>query len=346
MKEMDTIGKQAGNELGLSFIKTDTKLLRGLQENVRHLSFALNKQVPLPTPPEEGFLKDPLTASQSQAIDRLLGERYADAAVQLQDKLASSVEINESGERMVSLPSLFSNENIPLSLSTLPFHEACGEWAGKQRVFWLREGVSEKVLKAGKALQSLGIVLHLEDAFRPEGVQEGLVFRRVKLTLEQHPHLAQDWKKVWAEARSKTAINPFMAGHKSGAAVDITLRRMDGTPLPLGNHYPEGGPKVAVRFPFVTQEEWSTRQLHTQTMEMSGLRVYPYENWHASSGDLSAGIAAFSDTEITPNYQGVYGPIRGFNMDTGEVDPYSVDEYFKPFFSEGELMKALVNDQK
>ena len=317
MKEMDEIGDKTEKELELHFVEPDMGLLTKLQENIRYLSDKLGNKVLTPIPPKEGFLEKPLTSDQSKEIDKLLGEKYAVAAVQLQDRLANSVTITESGEKMVSLPLLFKNKGVPLSLSTVPFHEACGEWAGKERVFWIREGVSEKILKAGEALKPLGIMLHLEDAFRPDW--------------------EQDWKKVWAEARSKTAVSPFMAGHKSGAAVDITLRRVDGAPLPLGNKYPEGGPKVAVRFPFITQEEWSTRQLYTLTMEMSGLRIYPYENWHASSGDLSAGIVAFSDTEVTPNYHGIYGPIKGFDLKTGEVEPYEVSEYFKPFYTEDEL---------
>lgn len=346
MKEIDDLGRLTEKELGLVFVEPNMKLLNQLSENIKYLSGELNKQIPLPTPPKEGFLEEPLSASQSKGIDGLLGEKYAEVAVQLQDKLADSVVIKESGEKMVSLPLLFNGNNVPLSLSSVPFHEACGEWAGKERVFWTRKSVSEKILRAGKALQPLGIMLHLEDVFRPVGVQEGLFFRRVKLTLQQHPDWAHKWEKVWAEARSKTAVSPFMAGHKSGAAADITLRKMDGTPLPLGNMYPEGGPKVAVRFPFITQEEWSTRQLFTLTMEMAGLRIYPYENWHASFGDLSAGIAAFSATEVTPDYNGIYGPIKGFDLKTGEVEPYTVDEYLKPFYAQEELMHMLVNDFK
>jgi D-alanyl-D-alanine dipeptidase len=344
MKEGNIIDEEAGKQLGLRFVETDTKLLNELQEKVGYLSRTLGGQIQLQAPFEEGFLKEPLTPSQAKEIDNLLGEKYAGVAVRLQDNLASSVVIKESGEKMVFLPSLFMGKKIPLSLSVSPFHEACGEWGGKERVFWIRKSVSEKLLNAGAALQPLGIVLHLEDAFRPMGVQEGLFLRRVKLTLQRHPDWVQDWKKVWAEARSKTAVSPFMSGHKSGAAIDITLRKIDGTPLPLGNKYPEGGPRVAVHFPFVTQEEWSTRQLFTLTMEMSGLRIYPFENWHVSFGDLSAGIEAFSNTKVTHDYIGIYGPIKGFNTKTGDVEPYTVDEYFKPFFSEDELMQSIAKD--
>ncbi|MDP3918131.1 MAG: M15 family metallopeptidase [Candidatus Woesebacteria bacterium] len=342
MKEIDTIGTLVENDLGIHFIKPDLKLLNDLYKNLDYLSRSFNTQILFPDPPDEGFLRESLTNNQSKVIDGLLSEKYAEIAVQLQDKLVDSVNIKESGEEMVSLPLLFKQNNIPLSLSDRPFHDACGEWAGKERVFWARKGVSEKVLLVGRILQSLGIKLHLEDVFRPLGVQEGLFFRRVKLTLQQHPDWVNDWKKVWAEARSKTAVTPFTAGHKSGAAVDVTLRRMDGTNLSLGNKYPEGGSKVAIRFPYITQEEWSTRQIFILTMEMANLRIYPFENWHASYGDLSAGIAAFSDTDVTLNYKGIYGPIKGFSIETGEVEPYKEEDYFDPFFTEDELMRALV----
>jgi len=337
MKEI--IIKETESKLGLKFVETSPRLLNELNGNIKLLSEMLGKRVPLPNPPSYGFLETPLTSEQSKKIEGLFGENYAELAVNLQDKLAESVVIEELGEKMVSLPMLFQSKDIPLSLSTTPFNEASGKWAGKERVFWTRQSVSEKVLKAAEALQHLEFMLHIEDCFRPMGVQEGLFSRRIKLLLEEHPDWVQDWKKVWAEARSKTAFSPFMAGHKSGAAIDITIRRLDGTPLPLGNKYPEGGAKVALRFPFVTQEEWSTRQLFSLTMEMSGLRVYPYENWHASFGDLSAGIAAFSDIDVTTNYHGNYGPIKDFDPKTGEIVPYNRDEYFKPFYSEDELMK-------
>lgn len=342
MKEADRIDVQKAEQaLGICFVESRQDLLDQLDEQIAKLADNLGVQPYRLEIPARGFLSNPLSPEQDKQVNQLIGPQYADSAVELQDRL-TVIPIKEGGEKMISLPLLFSENNVPLSLSEIPFHEACGQWAGKKRIFWVREGVAGRILKAAQALETLDIALHIEDAFRPMGVQEGLFYRRVGMILQQHPEWANEWDKVWLEARSKTAVSPWMAGHKSGAALDITLRRKtDRQPLPLGNTYPEGGPKVAIHYPYVTQEEWSTRQLFAATMEMAGLGIYPYENWHASFGDLSAGISAISHSETNPNYTAMYGPIKGFNIETGEVDPYPAEEYFASFFTREELLRSL-----
>ncbi len=330
----------AEQRLGIHFVKPDSYLADRLNSQIAIIAETLNVPASMPVIPARGFIDRPLLTGQRREIDQLIELEYANDAVDLQDGL-TAIPVRENGERMVHLPTLFERDRIPLSLSSLPFHEACGEWAGKERVFWARQQVAEHLLRAGIALDKLDIVLHIEDAFRPVGVQEGLFLRRAKMILQEHPEWIVNWDKVWAEARSKTAITPLMAGHKSGAALDITLRKKsNGEPLSIGNKYPEGGAKVALRYPYVTQEEWAARQLFVRTMEMAGLRRYPYETWHISYGDLSAGISADSDTEITSGYEAMYGPIEGFNSN-GEVIPYSTDTYNQPFYSQLELLDII-----
>ena len=337
MKEKHITTDSLEDKFNIIFTSPDPDLLLRLNEQIATVAQQLGTEPHLPTLPDRGFLESPLDPVNEGGLLKHLSETYAQNAVALQDKL-TSVVLDESGEKMLNLPALFQSHGIDISLSSLPFHSACGDWSGQQRVFWVRESVGERILKAGESLKSIGVVLHLEDGFRPVGVQEGLFSRRVGMILNEHPEWIDEWEKVWKEARSKTAISPWMAGHKSGAAIDITLYSSDGKPLPLGNKYPDGGPKVAIDYPYVTQEEWATRQLFTATMEMSGLRLYPYENWHVSFGDLSAGIQAYSMTEITPNYHGIYGPIKGFDPTTGDVEPYPIEEYFEPFFTKEELL--------
>src|SRR5258708_4012176 len=181
---------------------------------------------------------------QRKIVDRELGEFYAKRSVSQQEIIAT-VPISESSEKMVFLPSLFQKHGLPFTLSDLPFNKACGEWAGKPRVFWVRESMSERLVELAEAFSQVGIFFHLEDAFRPVGVQEGLFKRRVSMIVDEHP----DWDKeaVLLEAKSKTAVSPRLASHKGGAAIDLTLRRiLDGQPLDLGNKYPEGGALVGI----------------------------------------------------------------------------------------------------
>ena len=328
-------------QIGIKFVSANETLLNELSFQLHRVSNQLGNPIREVQTPPRGFVEKTLSKSQEQAVGQLLEVEYAQSAVNLQDRLIN-IPVRETGERMVYLPMLFEKNNVKLSLSRLPFHEACGDWAGKERVFWAREQVANRILVAGRALEAIGIQLHIEDAFRPVGVQEGLFLRRAKLILKENPDWIEDWDKVWVEARSKTAITPLMAGHKSGAALDRTLKRIsDGSSLAIGNQYPEGGAKVALDYPYLTQKEWSNRQLFIQTMDMAGLGIYPYETWHVSFGDLSAGIQVFSGTNSTPDYEAIYGPIKEFNHLTGEVQPYSPDNCNQPFFTPAELLDLV-----
>lgn len=327
-------------ELGIEWTPADPEMLSQLGFTLDQIALTLGV-APHDTIPPQKFLRAPLTADQDSRLTQALQEEYASAALKLQDNL-TSVTIAELGEPMVDLQALLTAHHIPALYSTRPFHAACGEWGGKPRIFWVRATVAEKVMRAAEALATQGIQMQFEDCFRPLGVQEGLFKRRVQLTVQEHPEWIDQWDKVWQEARSKTAVSPWMAGHKSGAAVDITLYTLDGQPLPTGNAYPEGGPKVALLYPYVTQAQWSTRQLFCVTMEMAGLRTYPYENWHASWGDLSAAIVQGSATAAQENYTTQYGPIKGFDLTNGEILPYPEREYYEPFFTPEELLKSIL----
>jgi O-succinylbenzoate synthase len=279
--------------------------------------------------PEYGFLAEPLTLKQKNDLNDDLGQVYAHESVKFQDEV-QNIEIEECGEKMVSLQDVFAEEGLTVFFSDKPYHEACGEWAGKSRVYWVREQVSRKLVMAIKALNEIGLTFTIQDAFRPVGVQEGLFKRRITdFILPEHPDWS--WEKILLEARSKTGINPRLSGHKSGASIDATLTTLEGEELPMGNKYPEGGAMVALNFPYLTKNEWQTRQLFSAVMRMVGLVPYPGEDWHASYGDNLAGKSTKTDNPS------IYGPIKGFNESNGEIIPYDFDEYDKPFFSEQEL---------
>lgn len=347
MKEKNQIDNQdLEKKIGIKFVKANQEAFDKLVNQIDILAKTLNVPATNLDLPKNGFLANDLSSEQEIEVNKYFGPEYARLGVELQDKL-SDIEVSEENEIMVDLNKLFNDSKTPLSLSTAPFHEACGEWAGKKRIFWARKSVANKLLRAGMALNSINLQFHIEDAFRPLGVQEGLFLRRIKNTLLEHPDWNDRWDLVWTEARSKTAVSPWMAGHKSGAAIDTTLRTLDGKPLPIGNYYPEGGPKVAIHYPYITQEQWSNRQIFKNVTEMVGLVIYPYENWHVSYGDLSSAIKANSTTEIVPRFKTIYGPIKGFDKNTGEIDAYRREEYFQPFYNIDDLKRRFQDqDQK
>jgi len=316
--------KTASFEVGKTFPAKDLDMLEKTLSNVRRRLCNSFGQVPnfeIVVP--DFFLTKPLSEEQRRLVDNSLSGFYAERSV-AQQEIIATVPIKESSEKMVSLPTLFQKFSLPLSLSDLPFNKACGEWAGKPRVFWVRESMAERLVKLAEAMSHVGLLFHIEDAFRPVGVQEGLFRRRVDWITTEHPDW--DWQRVITEAKSKTAVSPRLASHKSGAAIDITLRKIsDSLPLDLGNKYPEGGALVAIDCPFVTAEQWQTRQIFIKSFKMAGFSIYFGEDWHASYQDNLAGV---SDNTPVEGYIAKYGPIKNFSLNTGEIiEIYDEKEY-------------------
>jgi D-alanyl-D-alanine dipeptidase len=274
------------------------------------------------------FLREHLTAEQTAIINECETPAIAGYCLEKQDEIAR-VPIVESMEPLVHLPSFFASRAYNASFSDTPFHEACGEWAGKPREFWVRKGLAERLGVMSLLVGSLGLSLHFEDAFRPVGVQEGLFKRRVGWTRDAHT----DWNDdlVIAEARSKTAVTPRLASHKGGAAVDAQLRsQIAGFKLDIGHNYPDGGALVFPESPFVTAEQWRSRQIFQIAASLSGLKLYVGEDWHVSYGDNLAALDQYD--QIQPGYVAQYGPIKDFNRSTGEIiETYAEDELDQVF---------------
>jgi D-alanyl-D-alanine dipeptidase len=300
----------------------------------RHLLAAADQQpsdpptVPsaLVVPVPEQFLASPLAPEARVDVNARYALAAARTAGALQDEVAR-VPVSECGEGFESIPARFAEERLTVTLSHLPFSEACGAWAGQPRVFWVRAGVMDRLVRLSRLTASLDLHLHIEDAFRPPGVQEGLYLRRIRWTRDAHP----DWtdEEVLAEARSKTASTPRLASHKGGAAVDLRLSRPDGTLLDIGHDYPEGGAVVALDAPFVTQHQWVERHLLLVASHLAGLAMYPAEDWHVNAGD---NLAAITDSTAVA---AVYGPVRSFDPATGDlIDTYDPSELDLLFPSE------------
>lgn len=261
------------------------------------------------------FLATAPTAEQIAAINHTETPAVAQFCVDVQAQLAK-VTINESRERMVHLPTVLAGADVAATFSNVPFHAACGEWAGKQREFWARKGFADRLVIMGRLLEAAGTQLHFEDAFRPVGVQEGLFKRRVEWTKRDHP----EWndEKIITEAQSKTAVKPRLASHKGGAAVDARLRdSQTGELLDFGHNYPDGGALVFPQTPFVTAEQWRNRQLFQVAAGLSDLTLYVGEDWHVSYGDNLASLDEHG--RVRPDYVAKYGPIKDFDHTTGAV---------------------------
>lgn len=340
--------KELNSRLNIKFERPGTEFLPSVQSMVDRMASVMGVLSPQLKLPAEGFLTQPLDKHKKQAVENELGPVYAKESVAFQEKLMA-VPIVESGEAMVSLEKTFSGTTSKVSFSNTPFtNAALYGWDGKAREYWVREGVAKRLELAAFALNEVGLMIHFEDGFRPIGVQEGLLKRRIveKILTEEHPDWdpVQDFEKIMTEAQSKTAIMPRISGHKGGAAVDATIRTIDGAPLPLGNEYGQGGAAVNLDYPYVTAQEWQTRMIFKSVMEMAGLTVYPGEDWHASYGDNLAG--ANPDGSIRENYVAKYGPLKGYFKTDGRIIPYPPEEFDQTFFSRQQLKELAIEARK
>lgn len=298
-----------------------------LQQNISSLN------IPLTTAAyfrPEAFLANPLTRSQRLAINSNETPPIAEYCVGIQAQL-KKVPLIESYEPMRHLPSLLSSLGVEVTFSDLPFHESCGEWAGKQRQYWVRDSFAHRLYAFGSILNTIGVDLHFEDAFRPVGVQEGLFKRRMQWTVNDHPDWPTD--QLLKETQSKTATTPRLASHKAGAAVDARIRdHKTGNLLDFGHNYPDGGAIVYPKTPFITHQQWLNRQLFQVAAGLCDLALYVGEDWHVSFGDNLAALN--SKAEIREGYTAQYGPIRSFEYEngSGEIkEVYARDELDQSF---------------
>ncbi len=322
---------EAMTAFGLKFEPPDPAAIERLQIRIAQIGDSLGATAPELIFPDSGFLVTPLTLVEKARVTSKFDAKFSRYFVSVQDGLRK-VPISEVGEKMVDMRLALRAAGAQADFSDVPITKFGGEWAGKSRVFWGRQGLVEKICKLTTAYNAAGLAPHFEDGFRPIGVQEGL-FQGVldqfmtKNALAQTP-VTDDTDTILQQARSMVAIAPWIAGHKSGAAVDYTLQELEGAPLDIGHGYLQvGASLVAIKSPFVTFEQWAARQLFAQGAEMIGLSVYPGEDWHASVGDVIATIG--NDDSL--NTAATYGPIRSFDPQTGDIDPYEPADYYKTF---------------
>lgn len=312
------------SDLSLVFIEPSSQQVESLEQKLRIAANFLGAAAPAIAVPERGLLTKPLTAEQLAVIGDQLDSEYGSHFTAMQDAVRR-VTIHESGERMVNIREVFAREDVVATFSDIPINPTVKEWGGKPRIYWAREDVVAKVVKAARAYREIEISLHFEDGFRPEGVQEQLFQMVLDSIRRDNPNIEE--KTLLNKARSMIAISPWIAGHKCGAAIDYTLRNSNGTELDLWHKYLQLGAKVALDFPFLTWEQYETRQLFAQVSAMAGLHVYQGEDWHVSANDAIAGLNAAD----VASYMTKYGPIRGFDKKTGEIIPHDPRSYYVNF---------------
>jgi D-alanyl-D-alanine dipeptidase len=188
------------------------------------------------------------------------------------------------------------------------------------RDFRVRRALVPLLLRAADILLRQDLVLYVEDAFRDldvqlRGARSDRVFRAVyDMAVWECEGERPSAELLLRRLSVYTAITPKSANHTAGSAVDVTLRRLDGTPLGLGGSYPELTIATPMDSPFVAPDAARNRRVLRDTLGESGFLPYPFEFWHFSNGDADAALVAGQPGPAR------YGPVRATGTD-GRVVP-------------------------
>ncbi|MBS0470088.1 MAG: peptidase M15D vanX D-ala-D-ala dipeptidase [Proteobacteria bacterium] len=199
------------------------------------------------------------------------------------------------GEPMVELKSLgLAGENYYHARRNPPYWQRI---EGSIPALLARSSVAQRLVRVDARLRSAGLQLHLFDAWRPKAVQA--YFHDVWMPAElrrRNPSLTGDAltaevERYWA-APSRDADSP--APHATGAAIDLTIRWIDGDALWMGSLFDDATPLAhRDRFEalgdgdlsFSDEEARANRRLLHWLMIEEGFAGHPDEWWHYSWGD-------------------------------------------------------------
>lgn len=125
---------------------------------------------------------------------------------------------------------------------------------------YLRRQAAEQLKLVQAELRPMGLALKIFDGYRPLSVQ----------------------KKMWAIYPNPGFVADPAKGskHNRGAAVDLTLIRLDGTELPMPTPYDDFSPKAASRYMDLPDDVIQNRALLERVMRAHDFHELNTEWWH------------------------------------------------------------------
>ena len=135
---------------------------------------------------------------------------------------------------------------------------------------YLRPQTAQKLTDANKEFNALGYKIKIYDAFRSLSVQKYLYF------------------KVSAKARAQHFIaDPYTFGsnHNRGAAVDITIEHLDGTPVAMPTDFDSFLASAAIYYDNLPASVIKSRELLAAVMVKHGFTRCSIEWWHFDDTD-------------------------------------------------------------
>lgn len=210
------------------------------------------------------------------------------------------VDVSASAQRdaMVDLrASGIAGENYYHSLHNPPYHTKID---GSVPDLLLRAPLAEGLQTVNTVLAPYGLELWVFDAWRPIAVQNYFYDHWMPTHLRRHDPslegaaLQAEVEKYWARGAPGGMIDPTSPPpHATGAAVDLTLRRIGGDALFMGSifddvteisntaHFETASDAMS----FSAVEARDNRRMLFWVMDAGGFANNPTEWWHFSLGD-------------------------------------------------------------
>ncbi len=179
-------------------------------------------------------------------------------SIKRKTRLVSDV-VKVSKTDMVRVDSFIKNIVIDLKYATTD--NITGAKVYKSNVAYLRRGTAEKLAKASAILIKKGYKIKVWDAYRPSKYQYIL----------------------WNKAKDKTYfMNPYKAVsvHTRGAAVDITLVKLDGSYVDMPSGFDEQSKKASRAYTLCTPKQKANALLLENAMKSCGFKPLNTEWWH------------------------------------------------------------------
>ncbi|HEY0964866.1 MAG TPA: M15 family metallopeptidase [Candidatus Saccharimonadales bacterium] len=151
-------------------------------------------------------------------------------------------------------------------------------------VIYVRDSIAKKLTRIEAALREKGYRLKVVYGYRHPEVQRKYFEKRRATIGEQNP-------KLTGEALDRYTHNfvavPDIAGHPAGAAVDLTLIDIKGTPVDMGTGIADYSDedKIKTFADNISDEQIANRKLLHDLMVKEGFAPFYGEWWHFSYGD-------------------------------------------------------------
>lgn len=198
--------------------------------------------------------------------------------ISLSHPRVTSIQTMDGGEAMVSLHGMEAKLLMDDSAANI----AC---LGYVPEFLLRESAARRLVAAAQSLPH-ALYLLVKETLRPASFQDFIFHRRLKRLTFENPNFSQE---QLIELTSKFVAPPWVAGHPTGGALDITLCDKEGQEWDMGCSYDEDEIASQGRcFSFannLTPQAQAHRRILFDCLNRQGFVNYPYEWWHWSYGD-------------------------------------------------------------